>query len=124
MKTSLIRGASHNWTHSFMSDMNYVDGAFVYEDMKELARQRRPEKVVISWIPIRDHELELLSSRAKACVLAYREKLDAFLVRNGVNKAAIEEMRTEVYVEGTFRMYVRAFAQDNRGKQYAAFVWH
>ena len=85
-----------------MSDMNYVDGAFVYEDVKELARQRRPERVVISWIPTRDHELEALSPRAKACVLAYREKLDGFLVRNGVDKAIIEELRTEVYVEDTF----------------------
>jgi hypothetical protein len=124
MKNKLIRGASHNWTHSFMSDMNYVDGAFVYEDIKELARQRQPEKVVVSWIPTRDDELEALSPRARRCVLAYREGLDDFLLRNGVDKSAVEELRTEVYVEGTFRMYVRAFARDNRGKQYIAFVWH
>lgn len=96
----------------------------VNEDMKELARQRWPERVIVSWIPNRDHELEALSTRAKACVLAYRERLNGFLVRNGVDKSAIAEMRTEVYVEGTFRLYVRAFALDNRGKQYAAFLWH
>jgi hypothetical protein len=124
MKSKLIRGASHNWTHSFMSDMNYVDGAFVYEDIKELARQRQPEKVVISWIPTNDRELETLSPRARTCVLAYREGLDAFLLRNGVEKSAIEELRTEVYVEDTFRMYVKAYARDKRGKQYAIFVWH
>jgi hypothetical protein len=124
MKNKLIRGASHNWTHSFMSDMNYVDGAFVYEDIKELARQRRPEKVVVSWIPTRDDELEALSPRARRCVLAYREGLDDFLLRNGVDKSAVEEMRTEVYVEDTLRMFVRAYARDNLGKQYIAFVWH
>ena len=124
MKHKLIRGASHNWTHSFMSDMNYVDGAFVYEDIKELARQCRPDKVVISWIPTRDHELEALSPRTKTCVLAYREALDGFLIRNGVDRSVVEELRTEVYVEDTFRMYVKAYARDNRGKQYIAFIWN
>ena len=124
MKYKRIRSVSHNWTHSFMSDMNYVDGAFVCEDVKELARQRRPEKVIISWIPTRDHELEALSPRARRCVLAYREGLDSFFLRNDVDKSAVEEMRTEVYVEDTFRMFVRAYARDNRGKQYTAFVWH
>ena len=107
-----------------MSDMNYVDGGFVYEDIKALARRRRPEKIVISWIPIRDDELEALSPRAKTCVLAYRAALDGFLGRNGVDKSTVEELRTEVYVEDTFRMYVRAYARDNRGKQYTAFVGH
>lgn len=42
---------AHNWSHSFMSEMNYVDDAFVYEDVYKLARERRGEKVIINWIP-------------------------------------------------------------------------
>jgi hypothetical protein len=34
-----------------MSEMNYVDGAFVYEDVYRQARERRGEKVIISWLP-------------------------------------------------------------------------
>ena len=32
-----------------MSEMNYVDSAFVYEDVYRLARERRGEKVIINW---------------------------------------------------------------------------
>ena len=42
---------AHNWSHSFMSEMNYVDDAFVYEDVYKLARERRGEKVIINCIP-------------------------------------------------------------------------
>lgn len=48
MKYKLIRSMAHNWSHSFMSEMNYVDGAFVYEDVYKLARERRGEKVIIN----------------------------------------------------------------------------
>ena len=38
MKYKLIKSMAHNWTHSFMSNMNYVDNGYVFEDMYQLAR--------------------------------------------------------------------------------------
>jgi len=124
MKNKLIRSASHNWTHSFMSDTNCVAGAPVYEELYALARQNRPEPVVISWIPVKDHELEALSQNVVTGILAYRHRLDDYLVRNKIEKSAIQEMRTEVYVEDTFRLYVRSYARDIAGKEYVSLVWN
>lgn len=106
-----------------MSNNNYVDGGFVYEDMHKLARERRGERVVISWIPVRTEELFGLTPRIRTCVNFYRKGLAEFLQRQQVDPAALAELRTEVYVADNFRMYVRGYALDDRGKEHAAYVW-
>ena len=114
---------AHNWTHSFMSGMNYIDGRYVYEDMHDLARERRPKKVTISWIPYRPVELFGLTPRVRTCIHYYRKGLKDHLEKHGIRPAALKELRTEVYVAANFRMYVRAYAKDDRGKEHEAFVW-
>ena len=114
---------SHNWSHSFMSGMNYVDGRFVYEDLHDLARQHRGQKIVVSWIPRRDAELFRLTPRVRKCITWYRKSLKRHVARHRVDINAIGEMRTEVYVGANFRMYVRAYTRDNRGKEHAQYVW-
>jgi len=123
VSTKQIRGAAHNWTHSFMSDMNYVDGVFVHEEVRALARAKRPEKVVITWLPTPVAEASGLPSRTLKCIQSYRKGLEEFLARNGVEKHSIAELATEVYVEETFRLYVRAVAKGTNGKDYSIFVW-
>jgi hypothetical protein len=123
VKFKLIPSMSHNWTHSFMSGINYVDGRFVFEDIYDLARKRRGDKVTVSWIPPRDEELFRLTPRVRKCIRAYRKGLRQHIARHRVDFEALEEMRTEVYVGEGHRMYVRAYARDNRGKEHQAFVW-
>ena len=114
---------AHNWTHSFMSNMNYVDNGYVFEDMYQLARDRRGEKVTITWIPSPQEELLWLTPRIRESLKHYRKALPAHLVRHQVDPDAISEMRTEVYVTKNQRMYVRSYVLDNRGKEHVQFVW-
>jgi len=48
MKYKLVRSMAHNWSHSFMSGMNYLDGGFVFENVYQMARERRGAKVTIN----------------------------------------------------------------------------
>jgi hypothetical protein len=123
MKYKLIRSMAHNWSHSFMSGMNYVDDAFVFEDVYKLARERRGEKVIISWIPADGEDSRDLPPRVQHCVEAYRAGLAEHLRRHHVDASALTTFRTEVYVAENFRMYVRAFVIDDRDKEHVAFVW-
>ena len=106
-----------------MSNSNFVDGGFVYEDMQRLARERRGQRVVISWIPVRTEELFGLTPRIRTCVSFYRKSLTEFLQRQKLDPAALAELRTEVYVADNFRMYVRGYALDDRGREHSAYVW-
>ncbi len=114
---------AHNWTHSFMSGMNYVDGGFVFEDMQRLARGKRGQKVTVTWIPERKDELFALTPRVRESLKHYRKALPTHLNRHNVQADAISEMRTEVYVADNHRMYVRSYVLDNRGKEHVQFVW-
>ncbi len=107
-----------------MSDMNYVDDDFVHKDVRALARAKRPEKVVITWLPLPESEQDGLSPRTLKCIQAYRDGLDEFLARNGVEKSAIGHLSTEVYVDESHRLYVQAVARSTSGKDYSAFVWY
>ena len=113
----------HNWSHSFMSGMNYADGRFVFEDVYDLARDRRVRKVTISWIPVRTEELFGLTPRVLECIRFYRRDLEKHLRRHQVDARALVELRTEVWVAENFRVYVRAYALDDLGKEHTAFVW-
>ena len=106
-----------------MSEMNYIDGAFVYEDVLRLAREHRGQKVIISWLPESDVEPIPLTPRIRECIKYYRQGLHEHMARHGLDGETLVELRTEVYVAETHRMYVRAYAVDNRGKVYEQFVW-
>jgi len=106
-----------------MSGMNWVDGDYVFEDMHRLARDRRGEKVVISWIPERQPELFSLTPRVRESLKHYRKGLAEHLSRHQVDVGAITEMRTEVYVAEDHRLYVRSYVLDVRGKEHVQFVW-
>lgn len=123
MKYKLIRSMAHNWSHSFMSGINYVDDAFVFEDVYRLARAQSGEKVIINWIPAGGEAPRYLPPRVQKCIEAYRAGLAEHLRRHHVDASALKTFRTEVYVAEDFRMYVRAFVIDDRDKEHVAFVW-
>ncbi|MES2015078.1 MAG: hypothetical protein V4484_01175 [Pseudomonadota bacterium] len=104
--------------------MNYVDAGFVFEDVFQMARERRGAKVIINWIPATCEELFGFPPRVRKCVLAYRAGLAEHLSRHSIDAAALVEFRTEVYVAENFRMYVRAVVLDDRKKEHVAFVWN
>jgi len=106
-----------------MSGVNYVDGDFVREDMYQLARERKGEKVTVSWIPNRPGQIEGISPRVRESLKHYRKDLPAHIQRHKIDSSAILEMRTEVYVAENNRMYVRSYALDDRGKEHVQFVW-
>src|SRR5438046_292404 len=49
MKYRNLKSIAHNFTHSFVSFMNYVDDGYVIDDLLEVARNGKP--ISIQWIP-------------------------------------------------------------------------
>jgi hypothetical protein len=78
---------------------------------------------VIHWIPDAQDRLVSFSKRVKKSIGFYQDQLAAHLKAHNVEATAIREFRTEVFVGEGFRMYVRAYVLDDRGKEHEAFVW-
>ncbi len=51
MKFKKLPSMSHNFSHSFVSLMNYVDDGYVFEDLFDLAKENEGKVVSIQWIP-------------------------------------------------------------------------
>ncbi|MEO7576168.1 MAG: hypothetical protein ABIT83_00990 [Massilia sp.] len=113
---------AHNWTHSFMSGLNCVDGEMVAEYIFALARARRGGKVSINWM-LAECDDEEFGAPVRDRIAAYRASLGEHLKRHEIDLAALIEFRTEVYVAETGRMYVRALVIDDREREHIAFVW-
>lgn len=113
---------SQHWTRTFINGATPVSGKSVYWDMYDLARRYSGRKVTVSWIPRRTEELFSLSPPVRAMVQHYRKSLPRHLADHGVAMDALTELRTEVFALPPSRMYVRAYAQDDRGEEHVAFI--
>ena len=51
MKYKVLKSVAHNFSHSFVSFMNYVDDGYVIDDLRELVRNNEKNRVSIIWIP-------------------------------------------------------------------------
>lgn len=113
----------HNFTHSFVGGCNYVDDAHVYEDLHQVARSHIGEKVIISWLPVKTDELFKLTPRIVKSIRYYRDWFPKHTASHKVDLDHLEEYRTEIYIAKNHRLYVKAVAVDDRGKEYSCFVW-
>ena len=84
---------AHNFTHSFVSLMNYVDDDYVFEDLKKLAREANGEHVVIQWIPEKTYTWFSLTKRVRKGVQFYRNWLPKHLKSHNIDRDAIKEFR-------------------------------
>jgi hypothetical protein len=123
MKYKLIPSFSHNLSHSFMSGMNYVDGDHVYPYVYALAREKPGRIITIDWMPGSTVGLFAFPSRVRKSIRAYRKRLPILMKGHRIKPEMLKELRTEVYLAKNFRLYVRAVAVDDRGKEYSQFVW-
>lgn len=123
MKYKLIASFSHNLSHSFMSGMNYFDGDHIYPHVYALARAKPGRIVKIDWIPESAMGLFAFPARVRKSILFYRKRLPILMKGHRIEASMLKELRTEVYLAKNFRLYVRAVAVDDRGKEYSQFVW-
>ena len=123
MKYKLIPAMSHNFTHSFMSMENYVDGGYVYEEMQQLARDNPRRIFTIHWVPEIPEEVAHFSDRIRKSIDFWRKALPKHLENHRIEPQAIRELRTDVFLAPNHQIHVRAVAIDDRGKEHSQLVW-
>ncbi|GLO63460.1 hypothetical protein MACH09_39680 [Vibrio sp. MACH09] len=123
MKYKLIKAMAHNFTHSFIGGCNYVDGAFVFEDLYTLARLQPEKKLRISWLPQRTEELFRLTPRVRKSLSYYRDWLPRHAASHNIELEHLVEFYTEVYMARNHQIYVKAITIDDRGKIIEQYVY-
>jgi len=113
---------SHNFSHSFVSLMNYVGDGYVVDDLIIMARKSEGEPISIQWIPRKSYESSKFSNRVRKSIAINQDWLPKHLESHGVAESIIAEMRTDIFRTSSHQIRVRAYLKDNRGKEYEAYI--
>lgn len=113
---------SHNFSHSFVSLMNYVDDGYVIDDLIVMAREAKSEHISVQWIPRKSYGSTNFSDRVRKSIAINQDWLPKHLASHGVDESMIAEMRTDIYCTPSHQVWVKAYLKDNRGKEYEAYV--
>lgn len=121
MKYKILKSIAHNFSHSFLSGMNYVDNGYVVNDILHLVRESDDQRFSIQWIPDSSPQRAFPRRVAKSIAL-YREWLPKHIERAGGSIERIREFRTEIFVKRNRQMAAEARLIDDRGNQYVCRV--
>ena len=121
MRYKILKSIAHNFSHSFMSGMNYVDDGHVVEDLLQAVRKSDGQRVSIQWIPDSLPERDLSARVAKSIAL-YKEWLPQYIERAGGSIESIREFKTDIFVKRNKQIAAEAHLIDDRGKQYVCKV--
>jgi len=123
MKLKNIKSLSHNLSHSYVSFENYVDGEFVFKELRELALKANGEKISIYWLYPENKVVPLFSDRITKSIEYYKLWLPKLLAQHELEALVIAELRTDIYLAPNRQLEVQAFARDINGKEYVKNIY-
>ena len=121
MRYKLLKSIAHNFSHSFLSGMNFVDNGHVVDDLRKLARDAGGQRLSIQWIPDSLPDQAFPPRVAKSIAL-YKEWLPNHIKRAGGSIESIRAFKTEIFTKRNQRMIAEAHLIDDRGKQHVCRV--
>jgi hypothetical protein len=121
MKYRILKSIAHNFSHSFVSFMNYVDDGHVIDDLRQLARQANGERISIHWIPDSERQVPL-PERVLKSIANYKAWLPDLVSSSGASVEAIREFRTDIFLKPSKQIAVEAYLLDDRGKEHVCKV--
>ena len=121
MKYKILGSVAHNFSHSFLSWMNYVDNGYVVEDLLIAVRKADGERISVQWVPDVPPAVSL-SERVLKSIAHYKSWFPEFVERSGADVAAIREFRTDLFLKPRKQIVAEAHLVDDRGKKYVSKV--
>jgi serine protease inhibitor len=102
---------------------NYVDGEFVFKDLKELASKANGERVSIYWVFPEGKVIPLFNDRINKSIEYYKKWLPKLLSQHELDLSVISELRTDIYIALNKQLEVQAYARDINGKEYTKNIY-
>ena len=125
MKYKNIKAMSHNFAHSFLSYMNYVDDGYVVDDLIENARSKKPEeKMIVQFIPHDSKKDLVFNERIKKSMGYYREPFPKHCASHEVDLEAIKLLQVQIVKNPSHQTLAYFFTVDDNGKKYEQYVTH
>jgi hypothetical protein len=116
MKYKNINAAIHNFAHSFVSLMNYVDNGYVIDDLTDIASLGLD--IEIDWVKNTFMPEAAATPRIKKAMADYHSDMKRHFQSHQLDVNRISAMKFFWPAGG--RKYM--WAEDDRGKQYTIYV--
>lgn len=120
-KYKILKSVAHNFSHSFVSYMNYVDDGYVIDDLLQLVRKANGERIIIHWIPDSASQ-QYLTPRVLNSIASYKEWLPKHFQNSGASIDVIREFRTDIFLKRNKQVGVQAYLVDDRGQEHVSDV--
>lgn len=121
-KYKVLKAFAHNFSHSFVSLMNYVDDGYVIDDLREIVKGLKTERLSIHWIP-EVKQSDLLNIRILKSIAHRKEGLPRHVSASGAEIKTITEFRTDVFLKNNKQIAVVGILTDDRGRTYIAEIF-
>ena len=121
IKYKIFGSVAHNFSHSFLSSMNFFDDGHVVDDLVRIARDANGERISVQWMPDSPPPV-FLTKRVLKSIAHYKSWLPQFAERSGADVAAIREFRTDIFMKRNHQIAAEAHLVDDRGKKYVRKV--
>jgi len=102
---------------------NYVDGEFVFRELRELASNAKGKKVSIYWIYPEGKVVPLFSERINKSIEYYKEWLPKLLKQHNLDASVIAELRTDIYFSSSRQLEVQAYSRDINGNEHLKNIY-
>jgi len=122
MKYKAIKSMAHNFSHSFVSYMNYVDDGYVIDDLRECARNAKGKRISVQWLPESNVSWFTFNRRIRKSIGQYKQWLPGHLRSHGVSPGMVAELRTDIFLAKNRQVHVESYARDSRGREYVQYV--
>jgi len=122
MKYKLIDSMLHNFGHSFVSLMNYVDGEYICDLLESLARQSPGHEVQIDFLEgTISTQGESIPERLSKSIRYWKDWLPKHMENHRVDGSCLRDVRFRYRLTREGREVI-VEALDDRGKQHKVFV--
>ncbi len=123
MKYKNIKAMAHNFAHSFLSYMNYVDEGYVVNDILDYVRQKKPnESGVVQFFPIDKDKDAVFSNRVRKSLSYYREHFPKHCESHKVDLSAIKSIDVQIVKNSSHQILGYVRTTDDNGKDYEQYV--
>lgn len=120
-KYKVLKAFAHNFSHSFVSLMNYVDDGYVIDDLRKIVRDCPDHRITVNWLPSA-FASQKVTPRIEKSIQAYQNSIIRQVHQSGARLCSIREFRTDIYLLRNHQMAVDGVLTDNRGRTYTVPV--
>jgi hypothetical protein len=121
VKYKVIPAAIHNFTHSFISLMNYVDDQYVMDILRDVIAKAPEKQVAIEWLPDPPVTSVPMPPTVQKSLGYYRATLPKHMQSHGIPMDALRSFQTVLY-HSRLGLRARAEAVDDRGNEHKKAV--